>query len=519
MNVRLTLGRLSVRLVLLVGVLYPGVAFANGWAHASIPFEALLAGLAIEDATTRARSAQFLGLRGRIEAVAPLIQLLNGVEDVPEVRSAAYTALGRLGDASGVAVLEDCLKKEHRAELRADCVLALSGLGRYGTLETILTTFRGDSSILVRSRAIEAMGMFESPMAVEVLSAVVTHGENPSLRFRAIRSLGRSASPGALDALLFALEHPLSDEELLLTVAALSRVAAPEAAVPLRQMLDATDNPRLRVQITVTLGAIHDGGTLATLVGLLADDVPAVRYFAVEALGELNDAAAVAPLRKFSLGLLQALDKQHPVEDESEMGALILDLHLLAVAMRALETLEPVSAEPVFSMAARLPELKLDSSISAKVAEAVYECRRLAIYALGYAGSADAELVLLGPHGVEHHDFRIRATAARSLAVLGRGGSAPALVEMLTDDSAEVRWTAALGLGRLQAVTAVPVLVALLSDATAKVREEASLSLGYIGDQRARTALTQLVETETDTRVRAAVALALDLLSDNDSTE
>jgi len=510
---------LAILLVFRLGVLDAGMALANGWAHGSIPFAALLVGLTVEDSTTRARSAQYLGLRGSVLAVRPLIDLLGGGEENPQVRSAAYTALGRLNDTAGIVVLEGCLKQETRAELRADCVLALGELGRHGTLVTILATLGGDKNILVRSRAIEALGMFDSREAVETLSTVVTEGQNPSLRFRAIRSLGRSASPNALDALLFALGHPLSDKELLLTISSLSRVPAPEAVAPLRKLLDTTDNPRLRAQITVTLGAIHDGDTMATLVGLLADDVPAVRYFAVDGLRALGDPAAAASLRDFSLGLLQGLAERLRRQNEADAGALVLDLRLLIIAMRALEALDPVIAEPVFSGAARLPEITLDSTIAVKIADSLYECRRLAVYGLGYTGSPDAEAILLGPEGRGHSDPRIRATAARSLAVLGRPAGAAALVGMLADDSAEVRWTAALGLGRLGAAEAVPALVERLSDAAAGVREEASLSLAYIGDGRAREALAQVAGTDESAQVRAAANFALDLLGEDGAAQ
>ena len=510
---------LPILAVLYVCVLAAGIPFANGWAHRSIPFKALLAGLGAEDSTTRARSAQFLGLRGRVEAVRPLISLLDGAEEDPQVRSAAYTALGRLGDAAGVAVLEGCLKQETRAELRADCVLALGDLGRHRTLAKILATLRDDTNILVRSRAIDALGMFESHEAVEALSAVVTEGSNASLRYRAIRSLGRSASPDAADALLFALEHPLSDRELLLTIASLSRVPAPQAVALLRQLLDNADSPRLRAQIVVTLGALHDGSTVTTLVGLLADDVPAVRYFAVEGLRALGNPEAARPLRDIALDLAQGLGQRVRHHSAENSAALLLDLHLLAIAMRALEALDPVFGEPVFSSAALLPEITLDSTIAVKIAESVYECRRLAIYGLGYTGSPKAETILLGPEGLGHYDSRIRATAARSLAVLGRPAGAAALVELLADSSAEVRWTAALGLGRLGAVAAVPALVERLSDGTARVREEASLSLGYIGDSRARGALARVVEADENAQVRAAAALALDLLDEEGAAE
>jgi HEAT repeat protein len=284
-------------------------------------------------------------------------------------------------------------------------------------------------------------------------------------------------------------------------------------------MLETVDKPRLRAQIVVTLGALRDGRTITTLVGLLADDVPAVRYFAVDGLRALGDPAAAIPLRDFALELAQGLSQRVRNHGDGNSAALLLDLRLLSIAMRALEALDPVIAEPVFSSAVQLPEITLDSAIAVKIAESVYETRRLAVYGLGYTGSPEAEAILLGAEGRGHDDSRIRATAARSLAVLGRPAGAAALVEMLADGSAEVRWTAALGLGRLGAVAAVRALVDRLSDGTARVREEASLSLGYIGDSRARGALARVVEADENAQVRAAAALALDLLDEEGATE
>lgn len=74
---------LAILLVFRLGVLDAGMALANGWAHGSIPFAALLVGLTVEDSTTRARSAQYLGLRGSVLAVRPLIDLLGGGEENP----------------------------------------------------------------------------------------------------------------------------------------------------------------------------------------------------------------------------------------------------------------------------------------------------------------------------------------------------------------------------------------------------------------------------------------------------
>ena len=128
-----------------VALLVPAPARGNGWAHAGIPFEALLRGLDFEQPETRQRAAESLGFRGQREAVEPLLKRLNLPEESPHVRSALYLALGRLRDTRATPALTRCLDIESREEVRSDCAAALGLLGDVTTAPRLVRALRADA--------------------------------------------------------------------------------------------------------------------------------------------------------------------------------------------------------------------------------------------------------------------------------------------------------------------------------------------------------------------------------------
>ena len=153
---------------------------ANGWEHAAIPFEALVKALDFPAAATRTRAAESLGYRGQIEALGPLLDRLRAPEPDPAVRSAIYTALGRLGGERALSPLTACLDREDRPELRADCAQALGRLNLPQALTRLLAILNDDPSILVRSRAVDALGNHSHARSVAALADLL-RGGNRSL--------------------------------------------------------------------------------------------------------------------------------------------------------------------------------------------------------------------------------------------------------------------------------------------------------------------------------------------------
>ena len=489
-------------------------AAANGWEHATIPFDALLKALDFEEAATRTRAAQSLGFRGQKEAFEPLLRRLRRPEEDPGVRGAIYAAFGALGDRRAIPALVGCLETEQRQELRGDCVAALGRLAASETLPRLLTALREDSSILVRSRVVDALGDFSDDRAVTALSMLLSEGRNRSLRQRAIRALGRTGSDKAAKPLLAALESADSGREQTELVDALGLLGSAEAGGPLTELLRSTEDAPLRARIVVALGAIRDGSAYPTLVALLGDDVLAVRYFAVTALRDLGEAEAAGPINTLSLSISEKLQARTVTELFDDPLTTLADLSLQEVALRALTGLDAVEGLPAFLRAAPGRDLPRHSSTMLLIADAEYQTRRLALYGLGYTRSPEAATLLSGISGLGDPDFRLRATAVRSLGVLGFPRSAERLAAVLGDEAAEVRWTAASVLGRLGDARAVEPLIARLSDPIAEVRRQATLSLGYLGDARAREPLLGLAGADEDASVREAAAYAASLLSE-----
>jgi HEAT repeat protein len=191
-------------------------------------------------------------------------------------------------------------------------------------------------------------------------------------------------------------------------------------------------------------------------------------------------------------------------------------LGLQIETLRALIALDPVAGLPAFLDGAGPREVARASQRALKVAEGLYERRRLALHGLGYSGSRDAAALLVGAAGLGDADPRLRAVAARSLGVLGFAEAAEQVMPMLEDPSPEVRWTAAKILGRLAERRAVGPLISRLSDETAEVRKQAALGLGYLGDPAARDALAQVAEGDSSGPVRTAASYALELLGKDD---
>ena len=135
------------------------------------------------------------------------------------------------------------------------------------------------------------------------------------------------------------------------------------------------------------------------------------------------------------------------------------------------------------------------------------------VYGLGYSRSKKAATFLAGAHGAGDPDFRLRATAARSLGVLGMADADGTLRTMLSDPAAEVRWTAAAVLGRLNDPASGEALVASLADRHPEVRAQAALSLGYLGYAAAQPRLEMLISQDESRRVREAAAFSATLLA------
>ena len=498
--------------ILVLFILITVQVHGNGWEHTAIPFEALVKALDFEVPEMRMRAAQSLGVRGQSEAVEPLLQCLSKPEKNHLVRVALYSALGQLRDRRALTALSACLNNETREELRSVCVSALGSIAEGSALPKIMSILETDSSILVQISAIDALGNFSELSAVKRLSNLVANGDNQMFRQRAIRALGQTGSVSAAKPLLQALTTSSNDSERVLIVSALTGLRSKEAVMPLKTLLLESTNPRLHTQIVIALGAIDDGSTYPTLIELLKDQVPAVRYFAVKGLHDQGRREAAIPISRLSLNISQYLDNLTTRELLSEPVPVLADLSFQVAALEAITDLGASHGLQAMLLAARPRQISRDSSTALKLAEGFYRQRRAALYGLGYTRSQEAGRFLAGENGIGDPDFRLRAIAARSLGVLGFTGAVEVLITCLDDPMAEVRWTAATVLGRLKDNAAVEPLLKRLSDQNSEVRRQAALSLGFLGDPIAYDNLRRLMEEDENKNVQTAAAFSIQLI-------
>jgi len=491
----------------------PSRSYGNGWEHGAIPFEALVEALQFDSPEMRLRATRSLGIRGQAEAVEPLLQCLARPEKNPHVRSALYISLGKLKDRRAVAVLADCIDRESRDELRADCATALGMLGDKTILPLLLTVLNKDPSFLVQSSTVEALGNFAEDKAVAALSKIVAGAGNRNLRQRAIRALGMTGSPNAVQPLLKALAGSRHDSERLLIVKSLTPLRSPQAITPLTHILETTANSQLRTQIVISLGAIRTGDTFPILIDMLADKVPAVRYFAVVSLKELGRREAAVPIARLSLDISKRLERLADAELLTDPLPALADLSLQDAALQAITALDASYGLDALLSGARPRRLPLDSAGALKLAEGYYRVRRTALAGLDYTGVRTAADFLKTSAGIGDSDFRLRATAVRALGVLGYADDIDGLLAALQDSAAEVRWTAAMVLGRLGNQEAAGPLMDALSDVNSEVKRQGALSLGYLGDRGALGALKNLAENDGSEKVKTAAAFSLRLLS------
>lgn len=497
-------------LFLLLACLLANDATANGWEHGAVPYDALVKALDFPDAETRLRAAHSLGVRGRARAVQPLLQRLESPEPNVRVRSAIYIAFGHLKTAASVPALHNCLEKEQREELRADCARALGLIADPRSLALLLAALEKNSTAVARLSVVEALGGFAHPDVIAVLSEVL-RGDAARLRLVAALALGRTGSTDAVEPLLKAFNSASNDTELAAIAHAFGELGASEAAEPLAALLSTTKNPALRARVVIVLGVIRNGSSFPTLVEMLEDPTPTVRFFAVNSLRELGQAQAVEPLARLSLSLAGRLAARPVAEMLSNPAESLADLGLQEAIVRTLVELGPGQSLQVLLAAARARDVPAGSSTGLKLLEAFYQQRRAALYGLGYTQSPTAmralrEVVLGDP------DFRLRALAVRSIGVLGFGESASLAGKMLSDSSPEVRWTAASVLGRLHDHTSEAPLRVALGDEHAQVRKQAALGLGYLHATSAIGDLKALANKDSSEQVRKAAAYAISLL-------
>jgi HEAT repeat protein len=212
------------------------------------------------------------GLMGSSEAIRPLIDIAFE-EDLPQtVRSAAITALGRIGDPSVTPALMELLDGD--IEPRRSAAVALGLVGHPGA-----------------ARVIERLG------------GMLEHESDAVTRHFAAISLGRIGGVGARAKLLKAFEDPRADMRPWLALGlGLCERTTPSGEIPLVLLdrLETETNTDTRAACLIALGLCRTERGLAEVTEILRLGKPNLAGFAALALG-LSDQSSTAPALRQAL--------------------------------------------------------------------------------------------------------------------------------------------------------------------------------------------------------------------------
>jgi HEAT repeat protein len=267
-----------------------------------------------------------LACRGDAEACA-VIRTQVGAKD-PGVRRAAFKAVGRLEDASAVALLAQALKNAATPEEAKEIQLALAGLGggettgkaigellRQATAKeklpliaalsqrggsaavSVLLEQTGDSDKEVSRAAGQALvriaGSGDSA-ALAVLQEAVAGGD-PRIREAALRTLAAWRGDAAWETLLGIYRKPENDAQRTLALRGLVKIAGDGNAQPdgaligrYRQLLAGAQSDAQRKMILNVLAGVAHPDALALARPLV--DVPGLRVEAAQAVERITQA-------------------------------------------------------------------------------------------------------------------------------------------------------------------------------------------------------------------------------------
>lgn len=258
--------------------------------------DALVRALDDDRPEVRAEACASLGELGEPSALAVLVRRLD--DGVAAVRQHAAIALGSLRHPDGFAPLAEALR-DGPADLRFQAATSLAEIDPARAYDPLIAALDDGDPQVVAAAAL-ALGAIGDARAVPRLARALDHRE-PATRFDVAYALAELGDPTGRDALAAGLGDA---ERAWDAVTALARLGTADDAEALGRALLGKHTPP--EAIVLAAGAIlkiapasahRDAARRVLLAALTARKVH-VRGIAVEQLGEIGEAWAIAPLEK-----------------------------------------------------------------------------------------------------------------------------------------------------------------------------------------------------------------------------
>jgi HEAT repeat protein len=256
----------------------------------------LVGSLEDENGHVRGEAAKALGEIGDQMAIAPLITLMS--DPFPDVRQTAVESLVRLGEGGEdlrqlvLNFLEPRLDSPDQ-DLVASALRIAARLGGEKVIARLEFCLKDERS-QVRRAAVEALGVIDSPQAVEILQLALTD-EDTMVRREAVQMMGNRRSPEILPFLV----PMLRDEDLWVRVRAVQAVAGiglPEAHRVLMEVVEREAAGPVKLAAIRALGQEGVSSSRPILFSLVDGLDRESRMAAIEALGKMEGEETVDKL-------------------------------------------------------------------------------------------------------------------------------------------------------------------------------------------------------------------------------
>jgi HEAT repeat protein len=272
------------------------------------------------------------GLMGSAQAVRRLVDIAFDRSLPQYVRSAAGSALGRIGDPSATPALMELLDLD--LEPRRAAAVALGQVAHPGAtrvIERLEAILQKEGDALTRHFACVSLGRIGGPLARDVLTKALSQGKSDMRPWLAIglglcarssfqagvaetllaqaREESNADTLGAYlvalgltrseSALPFLMEHLRGGRAEVAGYAAMALGLSghPSAVYPLREALAASTNPDLLRQAALGLGVLGNSSAVPVLIDLMrTTNNPFVASYAALGVAFLGDADAAGPL-------------------------------------------------------------------------------------------------------------------------------------------------------------------------------------------------------------------------------
>jgi HEAT repeat protein len=414
-----------------------------------------------DDAADRVLAAMLLGEMG--EKATPAIPFLIDI----------------LSDTKSVIIQSETKNIVASTSPDREALTALVNIGK-PAVQPLIAVVK-DKNITVRKNAVEALGEIKDTRALDIL-IVSMKDENPDIRRNAAEALGKIRDIRAIDALTIALKDKKSS---------------------VQQSANAA--------IQNTLQQLKANRAIEPLIALLNHDEPAIRRFAIEALGGIPDPrvpdhlilalkdtnadvreTAAESLRKTGAPAVEALIK---TLRENDINTRVIAIRILG-DIKDTRSIEPLIDVLEFKSRNPVPE---EAQLRYEAAKALGKMKTIS--------AIQPLIVTLGDT-----DPHVRESAAESLREIGVP-SVQYLIESLEDENINIRVGAVMLLGDLRDTRAIEPLIDMMATDFFKkswmLRSEVAKALGKIGDPFAIQPLQKL-SNDRDSYVREIAISALD---------